>query len=109
MIVIGRKCQVSCQFDDSGVVAIDAQFRRAGQHAVAFDAFDDLLAERHIDRAQAGAAVGRAANYRFDAVVSGCNHRFDVLAHRLDRDDARFAAPSRATHRFLPRLRTRRS
>ena len=41
----------AAQLDDAAVVAIDAEFRGAGQHAVALDARTIFLPERHIDRA----------------------------------------------------------
>ena len=47
---VGRSGEFAgAEFDNAGVIAIDAEFRAAGQHAVAFDAVDDLLAERHVD------------------------------------------------------------
>ena len=38
-----RRADLRVEFEDAGVIAVDAEFRAAGQHAVALDAVDDLL------------------------------------------------------------------
>ena len=78
--VIGRgNLVVVAQFDDAGVVAVDSEFGSAGQHPFAFDAGDEFLAERNVDCADAGAAVGRAADDGPAAVACGFDDRFYTL------------------------------
>ena len=81
------------EFEDAGVIAIDAEFGAAGQHAVAFDAVDHLLAEGHVGGDHARPAVGRAADHGLAAVAAGIDDGLHVVAagDRLDRFHARGA------------------
>src|ERR1035437_9289176 len=88
---VGLKSQHFFEFNDAGVVTADAEFGGAGQHSVAFYAFDGLFSERYINGPQAGAAVRGPADNCFYSIAFRGNHGFDILAERLDGDDAGFA------------------
>ena len=94
------------QFDDARMVAVDAQLGGAGQHAVALDAFDDLLADGNVGADHAGPAVGRAADHRLAAVGPGVHHGLDVVAagHRLHGFHARGAGLLKPIARHLDRF-----
>ena len=74
------RADLRIDFEDAGVIAVDGELGAAGQHAVAFDAIDDLLAERDVGGYDAGAAVGRAADDREFAVAAGVEGGLDVVA-----------------------------
>ena len=89
----GAAGEFACEFKNTGRVAIDAEFRATSQHAVAFDAVDDLLGDGHVGCEHAGAAVGRAAHYDLAAVKRGFDDCLHVVAagDGFDRYDARDA------------------
>ena len=88
---VERRARFAREFDDAGVVLIDAQLGGAGQHAVAFHPVDDLLADGRPGGNQARPAIGRAANHRPAARGSGIDERLHVVAvgDGLDRFHAR--------------------
>src|SRR5262249_39858388 len=69
-----RSARLRFELQDYGVIAIDAQFGAAGQHAVALQAVDGLNAHRNISRHNTRTAVGRPAHHGFNTVTSGIDH-----------------------------------
>ena len=88
-----RRPDLRLQLDYARMILVDAQFRRAGEHAVALDAIDHLLPDRRVCGDQARPAVRRAADDRAHAVPAGVHHCLNVMAagNRLDRFDTRRA------------------
>src|ERR1019366_8014768 len=76
-----RRADGAGEFNDAGGVAVEAEFGAAGQHAVALDSVDDLLAD------------GGAADYDLVAVEAGLDAGLHVVAagDRFDGYDARGA------------------
>ena len=106
MTRIGHAAVERTEFDNAVVIAIDAEFRAARQHAVALDAVDHFLLERDVGREQARAAVGRAADHRLPAERAGIDHGLHVVAagNRLHRFDARRARLGQQRARLLDPL-----
>ena len=108
---VGRAAVERTEFDNSLVIAIDAKLRAARQHAVALDAVDHFLFERHVRREQSRAAVLRAADHGLPAERAGIHHGLHVVAagNRLHRFDTRRARLAPAARRSPRSPRTRRS
>ncbi len=83
-------------FENAGSVAVYAQFGAAGEHAIAFDAFDDGLlddaavevgAGGNVGGGEAGAAVGGAADHGLGAIAAGFDYGGHVVRAAGDGSD----------------------
>ena len=78
-VVNRRQNRVGGEFENAAVVLVDAEFIGSGEHAVAFNAGDDFLAERYVGCDDPGAAVRGPADDSFHAVRTGIHFRDNVL------------------------------
>ncbi len=98
-----RRTGLGGNFDDPGIITVDAQLSRAGEHTVTLHALDDFFSYRHVHRDNARQAVRCAADDHLLAISAGLHAGLHVVGScdRLDRINTRQTCVVQVDAHFL--------